>query len=118
MSIASEFSDEECNHHTPLFFICRNLLSPISKVKYLGIFLDKHLLWMKQVSWVNSKLNQAIGILSKLRYNMNLCILKIVCHSLLGSQVQYGAQLWGQENCVNQNNIQNLQNQALRRITF
>ena len=47
-------------------------LNPISTVKYLGILLDKHLLWTKQVNWVNSKLNQTIGILSKLRYNVSL----------------------------------------------
>ena len=80
-------------------------LTPISTVKYLGTLLDEHLLWTKQVNWVNSKLNQTIGILSKLRYNTNLPILKIVYHSLFGSHLQYGAHLWGQGNCVNQNNI-------------
>ena len=73
---------------------------------YLGTLLDEHLLWTKQVNWVNSKLNQTIGILSKLRYNTNLPILKIVYHSLFGSHLQYGAQLWGEGNCVNQNIIQ------------
>ena len=72
-------------------------LTPISTVKYLGILLDEHLLWTKQVNWVNSKLNQTIGILNKVRYNTSLPILKIVCHSLFGSHLQYGAQLWGQE---------------------
>ena len=93
-------------------------LNPISTVKYLGILLDEHLLWTKQVNWVNSKLNQTVGILSKLRYNMSLLVLKIVYHSLFGSHLQYGAQLWGQGNCFNRNNIQKLQNQALRKITF
>ena len=80
-------------------------LNPISTVKYLGILLDEHLLWTKQVRWVNSKLNQTTGILSKLRYNTSVRILKIVYHSLFGSHLQYGAQLWGQGNCVNRNNI-------------
>ena len=93
-------------------------LTPISTVKYLGILLDEHLLWTKQVNWVNSKLNQTIGILSKLRYSTSLPVLKIVYHSLFGSHLQYGAQLWGQGNGVNQNNIQKLQNRVLRKITF
>ena len=38
--------------------------NPITTVKYLGILLHEHLLWTKQVNWVNSKLNQTIGILS------------------------------------------------------
>ena len=44
--------------------------------------------------------------------------MKIICHSLFGSHLQYGTQLWGQENCVNRNNVQNLQNRTLRKITF
>ena len=79
-------------------------LTPISTVKYLGILLDEHLSWTKQVNWVNSKLNQTIRILSKLRHITSLPVLKIVYHSLFGSHLQYGAQLWGQGNCVNQNN--------------
>ena len=93
-------------------------LNPISTVKYLGIFLGEHLLWTKQVNWVHSMLNQTIRILSKLKYNTSLSILKFVYHSLFGSHLQYGAQLWGQGNCVNRNNIQKRQNQALRKITF
>ena len=77
-------------------------LTPISTVKCFGILLHEQLSWTKQVSWVNSKLNQTIAILSKLRHNTSLTVLKIVYHSLFGSHLQYGAQLWGQGNCVNQ----------------
>ena len=91
------------------------ILNPISTVKYFGILLDEHLLLTKQVNWVKSKLNQTNGIL---RYNMSLPILKIVYHSLFGSHLQYGAQLWGKGNCINRNNIQKHQNRALRKITF
>ena len=59
----------------------------ISTVKYLRILLDENLSWMKQVNWVNSKLNQINGILSKLRHNTSLLILKIVYHSLFGSHL-------------------------------
>ena len=90
----------------------------ISTAKYLGIFLDEHLLWTKQVNWVNSKLNQTTGTLSKLWYNTSLPVLKIIYHSLFRSYLEYGAQLCRQENCANRNNIQKLQNRALRKITF
>ena len=75
-------------------------LTHFSTVKYLGILLDEHLSWTKQVNWVNSKLNQTIGIFSKIRHNTSLHIFKIVHHSLFGSH---------------QNNIQNLQSRALRK---
>ena len=60
------------------------ILFPTSSVKYLGVFLDEHLYWKKQLAHVIAKLNQGIGILSKLRHSANLNILKIVYHSLVG----------------------------------
>ena len=80
--------------------------------------MDENLVWTKHVNWVKSKLNQAIGILSKLRHNSNLPILRVAYHSLFGSHLQYGCQLWGQGNQSNQNAIQILQNRALSKITF
>ena len=72
-------------------------LTPVSTVKYLGMLLDEHLSWMKEVNWVNSKLNQTIGIIRKLRHNTSLLILKIVYYSLFGWHLQYGAQLGDKE---------------------
>ena len=47
-------------------------LTPTSTVKYLGVLLDNHLLWSKQINHITTKLNQAIGILKKLRNNTSL----------------------------------------------
>ena len=66
-------------------------LFPTSSVKYLGVFLDEYLNWNKQLVHVIAKLNQGIGILSKLRHSTNLNILKSVYHSLVGSHLHYGA---------------------------
>ena len=93
-------------------------LFPASSVKYLGVFLDKYLYWNKQLAHVIAKLNQGIGILSKLRHSTNLKILKIVSHSLVGSHLHYDAKLWGQTNVENINKIRVLYNRALRKITF
>ena len=87
-------------------------------VKYLGVLLDDHLLWSKQINHVATKLNQAIGILSKLRNRASLKILKMTYHSLFCSHLLYGSQLWGQSNVTSQNKIQKLQNRALRKILF
>ena len=68
--------------------------------------------------YVKIKLNRAIGILSKIRHNTNSAILKVVYHSLFGSNLLYGAQLWGKTNLANQNSTQFLQNRAIRKISF
>ena len=104
--------------HSVKFKLNGKRLFPTSSVKYLGVILDQHLYWNKQLAHVTTKLNQGIGILSKLRHYANLNILKIVYHSLAGSHLHYGAQLWGQTNTENINKIRVLQNRALREITF
>ena len=47
-------------------------LTSLSTVKYLGVLLDDHLIWSKQINYVTAKPNQAIGILSKLWNNTSL----------------------------------------------
>ena len=69
-------------------------LSPSQSVKYFGVLLDEHLQWNDQIVHVKIKLNRAIGILSKIRHNANPIILKVVYHSLFGSNLLYRAQLW------------------------
>ena len=80
------------------FILDAKRLTPVNTVKYLGILLDKHLLWSKQLSRVQVKQNCGIGVLSKLGLNTNLKTLKIVYHSLFASYLQFGTQLWCQEN--------------------
>ena len=64
-------------------------------VKYLGVLLDDRFLWSKQINHVATKLNQAIGILSKLRNRASIKILKMTYHSLFCSHLLHGSQLWG-----------------------
>ena len=71
-------------------------LFPTSSVKYLGALLDEYLTWSPQISHAQMKLNRAIGILSKLRYQANIHVLKTVYHSLFGTHLLYAFQLWGQ----------------------
>ena len=93
-------------------------LVPTKSVKYLGVLLDEHLHWNEHISQVKMKLNRVIGILSKLRYNANLSVLKIIYHSLFGSHLLYGSQIWGQKNLKTQTTFQTLQNCALNKTTF
>ena len=65
-------------------------LIQIDTVKYLGVLLDDCLLWSKQINHVATKLNQAIGILSKLRNRASLKILKMTYHSLFCSHLYMG----------------------------
>ena len=91
---------------------------PTQSVKCIGVLLDEHLQWTKQSSHVKMKLDRAIGILSKLRYKSNPDILKITYHSLFGSHLLCGCQLWFQKNLWSLNQIQILQNSPLKKINI
>ena len=93
--------------HSVKFKLNGKRLFLASSVKNLGLFLDEHLYWNKQLTQVIAKLNQGIGILSKLRHGAKLNILKIVYYSLVGSHLHYAVQLWGQTNAENINEIIN-----------
>ena len=53
-----------------------------TSMKYFGVLLDEHFTWSPQISLVQMKLNQVIGILNKLRYQANIHILKMAYHSI------------------------------------
>ena len=51
-------------------------------IKYLGVYIDKHLNKQPQIQHVNNKLAKNLGILSKLfRYYINLNILKRIYYT-------------------------------------
>ena len=104
--------------HSFRFKLDSKRLVPTHSVQYLGVLIDEHLLWNKQVAQIKMRLNRAIGMLSKLRINANFHILKTAYHSLFESHLQYGTQLWGQKNNETITTFQKLQNCALRKITF
>ena len=104
--------------HSFKFKLDGKRLVPTHSVKYLGILINEHLLWNKQIAQIKMRLNRAIGMLSKLRINANFNILKTASHSLFESHLQYGTQLWGQKNNETITTFQKLQNRALMKITF
>ena len=64
-------------------------------IKYLGVYIDKHLNWQPQIQHVNNKLAKNLGILSKLRYYIDLNILKQIYYALIYPYLSYGNFAWG-----------------------
>jgi hypothetical protein len=64
-------------------------------IKYLGIYIDKHLTWDYRIKYVNSKLAKNIGFINKLRYYVDLKTLKQLYYSLIYPYINYGLMSWG-----------------------
>ena len=93
-------------------------LLPLDYVKYLGIYLDKHLSWDYHISQLSKKLSRSNGILSKLRHNAPLNIRLQVYYAIFYSYLSYGCAMWGLSSESNLNIIRILQKKCMRIITF
>jgi len=76
--------------------LCNKQLKREYCVKYLGILIDSHLNWKKQVEliFVGKKNRTNIGILCKLRH-VDLIILVKLCYALIYPFLTYGILIWG-----------------------
>ena len=73
---------------------CGTKLTPVDHVKYLGMYIDKHLSWNVHIQELCKKLSRANGILSKLRYNVPLNTCLQVYYAIFYSQLIYGCNVW------------------------
>jgi len=93
-------------------------LLPVDFVKYLGMYIDKHLSWDYHISQLAKKLSRSNGILSKLRYNTPINVRIQVYYAIFYSYLNYGCNMWGLTFEANLNIIRILQKKCLRIITF
>ena len=70
-------------------------IEPVNSVKYLGMYIDRHLNWNNHICELSKKLSRANDILSKLRYNESLEICLQVYYAILYSHLTYGCNAWG-----------------------
>ena len=52
-------------------------------IKYLGVFLDKHLSWKPHIDYISLKISKTIGLISKLRHSVPVQILISLYNSLI-----------------------------------
>ena len=71
------------------------VLERVKSIKYLGVIFDEQFRWHKHVSYLSKKLASSAGVLSKLRYYLNIKTLLKVYDSLISSRLNYGLIVWG-----------------------
>ena len=93
-------------------------LLPVDYVKYLGMYIDKHLSWNFHIMQLAKKLSRANGIISKLRYYAPTEICLQVYYAIFYSHLTYGCNIWGLTSVQNLHKIEVLQKKCMRIITF
>ena len=98
--------------------LCNKQLKREYCIKYLGILIDSHLNWKKQVEFIGKKIRRNIGILCKLRHHVDLNILVKLYYALIYPFLTYGILIWGNTYDTTLKPIFILQKKAVRIITF
>ena len=94
-------------------------LKPVDCIKYLGMYIDKHLSWNHHIDELGKKLSRANGIISKLRYNAPLDICLRVYYAIFYSYLITGCNIWGLTPCDNNiEKLEILQKKCVRIMTF
>ena len=79
--------------------------------------MDQHLSWSYQISQVSKKISRGIGILAKLRGNMDVKLLTNIYYCLVFSYLSYGVEAWGSACDSKLLLLNTLQNKAVRILT-
>ena len=98
--------------------ISDNVIKQESYIKYLGIYLDCSLSWNTQIHQVAKNIKRSVGVLFKIRRNVNTKILVNLYYALIYPYLIYGLILWGNTYESNLNPIIVLQKRVVRTITF
>jgi hypothetical protein len=91
-------------------------LCVVNEYRYLGVLFESKLNWGPHVSSVCSRVSRIIGIIRKLSYTLPTYILKILYFSLIHCHLSYCIETWGLANKSVLQQLQILQNRAIKII--
>ena len=98
--------------------INKSAISEKDHVKYLGIIIDSTLSWKIHIDNVSSKISKSIGLLYKIRYFVNIKIMKTLYYSLVYPHLLYAIEAWGSADDIYLNKLLILQKKIVRLMTF
>ena len=109
---------QNCNARAndPVLYINDNILQNSPCEKLLGVKIDSHLCWGKQVDLVCSKISSRIYLLSKIKKFLNLESRKLYYSGFILPLMDYCCVIWGNCYTENLNRILKLQKRAARLI--
>ena len=93
-------------------------IKQVFTVRYLGVTFDSNLTWKNHINELCSKLSKTVGVISKLRYNVNVDILTMLYYSLIYPFLIYGVQVWGLTYPTYLKPVTTLQKRVVRIMTF
>ena len=84
-------------------------------IKFLGVYIDKHLTWNQHVQYICSSISKCTFVLNKAKHILPQKAMKSLYYALIQSKLQYGIEAWGLSNNINKLLV--TQKRAIRVIT-
>ena len=69
--------------------INNNIIEQAVSNTFLGVVINQSLTWSDHIKTVKQKVNKSIGILYRVKKNMPLSILRLLCHTLIQPYFEY-----------------------------
>ena len=98
--------------------INKNAISEKDNLKYLGVMIDSTLSWNNHIDNVSTKISKTIGLLYKIRYFVDIKIIKTLYYSVVYPHLIYAIEVWGSADETHLNRLLILQKKIVRLITF
>ena len=92
------------------------MLEQKKAVKFLGVYLDEHLMWKDHISYVCKINSKSVSILHKFRFNLTLNTKLPLYYTLIYPYITYSNLAWSSTYVSNLNGIFSLQKRAVRAI--
>ena len=83
-------------------------------IKFLGIYIDRHLTWKKHINIICSKISKATFVINRVKHFLPHCALKSLYYTLIHSHMTYGIQAWGNSTSITKLGV--LQKRVIRII--
>ena len=87
-----------------------------TSVKFLGLYLDEHLLWEAHIASIIKTISPIIGALYRLRHLLSPTAKKSLYHGLIGSRLSYMMLIWGTSTEPRLHPLKMLQNRAIKSL--
>ena len=90
MSFSSSKSNNLLAYGNKRLSINSTPLEQVQNISFLGLYLDENLSWKSHMLIIIKKLRSYLGVISRLKYHLNIENLIQIYHSLIESQIRYG----------------------------
>ena len=102
---------------SPVVKIDSTPITQVSSTKFLGIIINENLTWTNHIQTVKQKILKNIGIISHLRKNLPLSVLKSLYQTLVQPYFSYCNIVWGINRSTEFNKLFLCQKKVIRIIT-